>query len=491
MFRTLYSKLALVLTGLLCLVGMAIILVAGFSAEMYQKEAAQRLNLDLADHIVSERLLIRDNRIDEEGMKDIFHMLMVINPRIEIYLLDPEGRILAYSADPGKVKRKEVSLVPVRALLEKAPRLPVLGDDPRNPARQKVFSVARIPEKGELQGYLYVILGGERYDSVVQKLKGSYILQVSAWLIFACLLFSLIVGLVLFATMTGRLRRLSNTIQAFKKGSSDASPGTKIPGGGVDEITLLESVFAEMRQRIESQVDELQRADTERRDMIANVSHDLRTPLATLQGYIETMLLKDKSLPEADRRLYLETALKHCGRLSVLVSELFELAKLESYDSLMVCEPFHPGELVQDVVQKFKLKAAEKKISILTNIERDLPLVNADIGLIERALENLIENAVHYTPEGGEVRLNLAPDQGNIRVQVRDSGCGIPEDELPLIFNRFFQSDKSRLNSTGHSGLGLSIVQKIMELHGRDIEVESKINSGTTFTFHLPCHSPG
>lgn len=490
MFRTLYSKLALVLTGLLCLVGAAIILVAMFSAEMYQKEAAQRLNLDLAAHIVSDRLLIRDKKIDESGLKDIFHMLMVINPSIEIYLLDPEGQILAYSADPGKVKRREVNLIPIRALLRGDARLPVLGDDPRNLSGQKVFSVARIPETGEVQGYLYVILGGERYDSIVQKLKGSYILQVSAWLILACLLFSLIVGLVLFATMTGRLKRLSDTIQAFKRESPD--PGDLSPGavGRADEITMLESAFTEMRQRIEKQVSELQQADTLRRDMIANVSHDLRTPLATLQGYIETMLLKDGDLSDPDRRQYLETALKHCQRLGSLVSELFELAKLESHDSLLDCEPFNLGELIQDVIQKFKLRAVEREVHLFADMEKGLPFVNADIAMIERALENLIANAIHYTPRGGEVTLIVALARDQVRVQIRDTGYGIPETELPFIFNRFFQLDKSRKDSSDHSGLGLAIVHRIMELHHSEIEVTSKINSGTCFTFFLPGHSP-
>ncbi len=488
MFKTLYSKLALVLTGLLFLVGAAFILVAVFSAELYQQEVAQRLNINLADHIVSDRLLIEDTRINEKGLKDIFHMLMVINPSIEIYLLDTEGHILAYSADPGKVQMTSISLAPLQALLTDDTRLPVLGDDPRNPGKQKIFSAARIPRTGKLQGYLYVIIGGEQYDSVLQKLKASYILRISAWMILTCLMFSLGAGLILFATITGRIKKLSKAILAFRKESATPHSENKSgrPDGNVDEITMLESVFMEMRQRIEKQVADLQKADANRRDMIANVSHDLRTPLATLQGYIETLLLKDEDLTISERRQYLKIALKHCERLSILVSELFELAKLESYDSKLVCEPFNLGELVQDVIQKFKLKARENQISISADIEKNLPFVKADIALIERALENLIENALHYTPAGGTVKVILFSDNHEISIQVKDTGCGISKDELPLIFNRFFQLDKSRKNNAEHSGLGLSIIKKIMELHDQKIDVASKLNSGTTFTFQLP-----
>src|SRR5210317_1316848 len=160
MFRSLYSKLAAVLTGLFCLVGLAIIVVTMFSTDMYQQEVNQRLNSKLADHIVAERLLMQDNRVNQEALADIFHMLMVINPSIEVYLLDTRGNILAFSAAPGKVKRRRVNLEPLLDMLDKNVTIPLRGDDPRDPTGKKVFTVARIPEQGRLQGYLYVILGG-------------------------------------------------------------------------------------------------------------------------------------------------------------------------------------------------------------------------------------------------------------------------------------------------------------------------------------------
>jgi len=491
MFRSLYSKLAAVLTGLFGLVGLAIIVVTLFSTDMYQQEVNQRLNRELAEHIVAEKLLMQDNRVNQEALADIFHMLMVINPSIEIYLLDTQGTILAFSAAPGKVKRTQVDLGPVRDLLQGHATIPVRGDDPRNPDGTKVFTVARIPEQGKLQGYLYVILGGETYDSVVQKLKTSYILQLSAWMIFASLLFALIAGLVLFASLTGRLKRLAKAMDAFRRGTTHQPiklPATK-GRHRADEIDRLGLTFTQMAARIEDQMAQLQKSDAMRRELIANVSHDLRTPLATLQGYIETLLLKEDSLSKQDRQSYLETAIRHCERLSKLVSELLELAKLDSYDIRAEREPFNLGELVQDVVQKFQLMAGEKQITLSTRCEKNLPFVNADIGLIERVLENLIENAVHNTPRGGSIRLELTPQPENVAVQVSDTGRGIPDEELAHIFNRFYQLDKSRKSELGHSGLGLAITKKILELHDRSIDVASALGSGTTFSFQLPVES--
>jgi signal transduction histidine kinase len=154
------------------------------------------------------------------------------------------------------------------------------------------------------------------------------------------------------------------------------------------------------------------------------------------------------------------------------------------------CEPFNLSELVQDVVQKFQLKADEKKIRITTHIDKDLPFVNADIGLIERVLENLIENAIHYTPHGGAIRLGLNPQEHVVSFQISDTGSGIPEEALAHIFNRFYQSDASRKGGPQHAGLGLAITKRIMELHDQSIAVTSALNSGTTFTFSLPVYTP-
>ena len=141
MFKSLYSKLAAILTGLFCLVGMAFVLMTLFSTEMYQQELNQKLNSKLPEHIIAEKILIQDNRVNEEALEEIFHMLMVINPSIEIYLLNPEGSILAFSAAPGKVKRQRVNLEPLKKWMYGDATRPVFGDDPRNPAGKKVFTV--------------------------------------------------------------------------------------------------------------------------------------------------------------------------------------------------------------------------------------------------------------------------------------------------------------------------------------------------------------
>jgi signal transduction histidine kinase len=463
-----------------------------FSTEMYQQEVNQKLNAPIAEQIAGQELLVQDRRVNEPALKGLFHNLMVINPSIEIYLLDPSGTILAYSAPPGKVKREKVNLAPVRTWITGSPTLPYYGDDPRDPSGKKVFTAARIPEKGPLEGYLYVILGGEQYDTIVAKLQSSYILKLSFWIMAAGVLFALTAGLLLFAQLTGRLKKLAGAMDSFRRDHEFRRLDLPIHPSKkpADEIDRIGMIFREMAERIDAQIESLRRAEKLRRELVANVSHDLRTPLAALQGYVETLLLKEPSLNEQEHRDYLETAYKHCQRLTKLVDELLDLARLEAEEITLHREPINLTELVYDVVQEFQLKAQEKDIKMLVRAEADLPYVNADIALIQRVLENLIENAIHYTLPQGSISIALIPQKNDISVRVSDTGVGIPQAEIPNVFNRFHKLPGNADDTGQHFGLGLAITKKIIELHERSIVVMSTLDAGTTFTFHLPIHNP-
>lgn len=486
MFNSLYAKIAAGLTALFFLVGLIFIGVTAFATDMYQQEVNQKLNTGLARQIVNERILMEAGQVNQAALKEIFHMLMVINPGIEIYLLDIDGNILTFSAPPDSVKRSKVDLTPVKQWLDGKMIPPVQGEDPKKLTGKKVFSVAPIKRNGTLEGYLYVILGGEEYDSVAQKLKGSYILRLSAWMIGAGLLFALTAGLVLFGLLTGRLKKLAAVMETFEGGNLGSNIHLPAPRGLPDEIDRLSSTFKEMAARIEAQMAELKASDQMRRELVANVSHDLRTPLATLQGYIETLLIKDNQYSTQERRHYLEIAIRHCRRLNTLVSELLELARLESAPMDLSPEPFDPRELIQDICQKFTLAAEQKEIMLSQQFESSVPLVEADIALIERALENLIENALNYTPEKGSVSVSVSLET-EVVIRISDTGPGIPEKDLPHIFNRFYRSGVPFSNKNkAHNGLGLAITARIIQLHGREIQVESSPGNGSCFSFSLP-----
>ena len=487
MFRTLYAKLALVLTLLFLLLGVALLFFLGLATERYQHEVEQRLGQDLASHIEAERLPFRGGKVDHEALDHIFHMLMVVNPRAEIYLLDPKGSVLAYSAPPSKVRQRSVRLDPVRRYIGGDDNYPLYGDDPRHPERPKVFSAAPVSHGGTLLGYIYVVLGGDRYTSVMQMYSGSYTLQASAAWLGLGLLFALCTGLGLFAHLTARLRRLSGGIAAFSKGGVQTRLPTSCGGDG-DEIDRLTAGFNAMAERISEQMENLRRKDRLRRELVANVSHDLRTPLASLGGHLETLVLKEDELSSAEQRRYLDTALRAAERLNRLVGELFELAKLEAAETRPTPEAFALPELVQDVVQKLEMRAQKEGVQLVQRFASGTPFVWADIGLIERVLENLLTNALRHTPPGGTVEVTVGHTDGQVTVRVEDTGSGIPDQDLPHIFERSYQPASER-QSEG-AGLGLAIVQRILELHGSRIAARNRERSGSVFSFELLAWQP-
>jgi len=490
MFHTLYSRIAAVLFTLMCLIGYIVYSMVLYSAEMYQQELTQKLNTTLAKHIVAEEPLLNNQQVNQNVLKSLFHWLMVVNPGIELYLLDPAGKILAFTAPEGHVKRQRVSLLPIHQYIQGNVDYPHMGDDPRGLSRQKVFSAAPIPGKdlNTPAGYLYVILEGEAYDSVTDMIKGSYILRFTTTGLGLSLLLALITGLTAFALLTRRLRLLTTIMSHFGDKKTKSDERFPLHGQAKDEIDLLGASFNKMADRIDQQVETLKQTDAKRREMVANVSHDLRTPLTSLHGYLETLLLKDNDLSPQERREYLEIATSQSARLNQLIGELFELAKLDSSETLINIEPFSLAELAQDIIQKFKIEAEKRNVEIVAEFGSNLPFAYGDIGLIQRVLDNLIDNALRYTPDGGRISISLQSDSDNIVVKVADTGQGIPKEEILHIFDRFYRLEKPRTTSNQNAGLGLSIVKRIIDLHGSNIEADSTPNQGTTFSFSLPTY---
>ena len=490
MIRTLYAKLSVALVAIVLAIAALYAVLTLFATRHHLQVTEQRLNHDLARDLVADRNLVEEGRINEAALREMFHDYMTINPSIEIYLIDLKGRILSFSADPGVVKRKRVSLGPIHAFLAGADAYPLLGDDPRSHDGQKAFSVTPVPSAENPDGYLYVVLLGERVDSIAALLHTSFIAQYSGLALIVSIVMGSLAGLVVLRAMTRRLRRLTSHIDRFRAGGFRTfEPFATAVAGGGDEIAQLGHAYDEMAARIGEQLDALEKTDALRREMVAHVSHDLRTPLAILHGYIETLKLKDAELAPAERERYLAVALDQSERLRRLIGDLFELAKLDAHEQMPACEPVSLPELVSDIAQKFQLEAQRRGSTIDIDAGEGLPMVDADIALVERVLENLIDNALSHSPDGGAIRIPIAANGGSVRVTVADSGPGIAPEHLPRVFDRFYQADNAH-RGNAHAGLGLAIAKRIVELHGARLEVESTLGQGTAFSFQLAAQTP-
>ena len=486
--RSLYAKLAFALVIILLTVGVIHTLSVIYITHRWQQTATQALNRNLASNLVKDKRIVANGKIDSKAMKKTFMDYMTINPSIEIYYLDLNGKILAYSAEPGKVKRRRVDLEPIQKFLSGKVMLPLLGDDPRSHDRKKTFSVTPIPNAEHPQGYLYIVLQGEDHTAARQANMLQFMVSMATPGLAGALLIGLLIGLLIFYGLSRRLRRLADKVSHFTA-NDFRHPEKFTPessGRARDEIDELTHRFAQMSQHIASQWAALKQQDTLRREMIASISHDLRTPLASAQGYLETIAMKGERLDSAQKQHYLDIAIKQTHRLQTLIDQLFELVKLEARDTEPHFEEFPVLELVYDVVGKFRLKAEAQGISLRVSPQAVDAHVLADIGLIERVLDNLIDNAFEHTPSGRSIVIDVQPnDRQQITISVRDEGKGIPQDEQALIFEQFHRADNPHRGSPGHAGLGLAIVKKILELHRQAIRVESEPGKGAVFSFTL------
>ena len=481
-FSSLFWRVSAIFLIVLLVFAGITLMVAVDAARMYSLETNQKLNHDLAAHTVDEIKPFLEGEVNAEAIGVLMHSMMAINPSVEVYLLDPEGSILKHVALDKVVKLDRVSLDPILACLAGPKEGLMEGDDPRNPGEQKIFSAAPVNnEAGELQGYVYIILAGQEYAGVTEMLFGSYFLKLSSRTILLALVITFLVGLLAIYLITKNLNTVVSGFRRFK----DGDLGTRIELKGGGELQQVAGTFNEMAATIEQNIEELKGVDKLRKELIGNVSHDLRTPIASIQGYAETLLMKGNDISEADRTKYLDIIVSGTQRLKLLVNDLFELSKLEAQQVKLDLEPLSLAELVHDVVNKQKLQASEKGITIHTILAKDLPIVEVDVQKIDRVLQNLVDNAIKFCKQGDSIKIELdAGDPDNVEVRIIDSGLGIPEQDLPHIFDRYFKSGTSA--EQGGTGLGLAIVKRIVELHGSTINVQSRVNEGTSFSFTLP-----
>lgn len=487
--KHLHYKLSAATLVIVVLLGAAFYFVDRYSVRLYHEELSQRLNASLAMYVVNAEPLIADGEVDRDALEELATRAMVINPTAEIYVLDPDGRILGHALPPDDVIAENVDTAPVRDLLAESRPLPIKGIDPRNPDARKVFSAFPINDRNDTEhhaGYLYVVLGGSQYEAAADQVSRSDNQRMVAAGIFLLVVTAIVAGAMLFSFLTRRLRQLTTEVSAFTDGHFETAEPVASVDRPRDEIDQLRNACHCMATTIRQQLSTLQDNDRLRRELVTNISHDLRTPLATMQGYIETLLIKDESLDLQTRRKYLEIARRHATHLGRLIQDLFELAMLDSSRVTPAFEQFSLVELIFDVVQEFELQAAEARVSLEVDPPDAGASVYADISLIQRVLENLVGNALKYTPAGGKVSISVRPSPAAVGVSVADTGPGIPQESLPHIFDRFYKGNQDDAGAGGSMGLGLAIARRILELHDSEIRVVSTEDRGARFDFELP-----
>lgn len=282
-------------------------------------------------------------------------------------------------------------------------------------------------------------------------------------------------GAVLMALVTARITR---PLKQMNLAASEIAHGKfdrRVEVTGDDEVGQLARNFNKMAE-------ELKKLEELRGGFVANVSHELRSPMTSMQGFVQGML--DGTIPPEQRDYYLDIVLQETKRLTRLVNDLLDLSKMESGNFPLQCSAFELNERIRRVLIRYEGRIDDKHLQVQVDFRSEICMVWADPDRIDQVLSNLIDNAIKFTPEGGQLDIWTYTSTGKAFCCIKDSGIGLTEDQLPFIFERFYKADTAHTPGRG-TGLGLSIVKKIIEEHGQTIEATSQAGKGTSFVFSL------
>ncbi|MDP2561715.1 HAMP domain-containing sensor histidine kinase [Psychrobium sp. 1_MG-2023] len=468
------------------------------STKHFQLQSTQSLHRDLAKNMVMENQLLSNGQIDPVALKQTFHSMMLLGPAFEIYVTDLKGNILAYSAPEGKVKRQSVHLPKLLSYFNEDTVFPLYGDDPRSYSQQKIFSAAKIYQNENVQGYLYVIIGSELEDQITTQLNDRKFYSTTLVMAAIVIMFTLVISVGLVLLITRPLRRLTCLVSDHTNGNKTQRFNRLQLNQALGQAASLEEkqlamAIEEMSETITEQLEQLTLKDRQRKELLSYISHDLRTPLASLIGYLETWQRQHKKQPVNNGANYIEVAHKNALVLNGLVEQVFELAHLETGSVELEREPIAIAELAQDIIESFSLQAAAANVRLDFTPKDESIQVDADIAKLERVFNNLVANAIRHTPAGGQIMINFEPitidHEEKVLIKVIDSGIGIAKEQLPRVFEAHFRASNKVDSGSTNAGLGLAIVKALLALHQSDIAVSSEVDKGTVFTFELPKYS--
>ena len=501
MKRSFATRLTWVLALLLLGYGGFVALLGRQVAAEQEQEALQRLSQGLAGHIVAHWPAIAEadrEGADRAAREALLAMLMTVNPAVQVYLLDADGQVQHYIGEPGMVREPQVDLVAVRRFLAGG-TLPLRGTDPMGSGVPRIFSAAMFARRvGDTRppGYLYIVLDGRPREQVQAQLGAQRVWRGAALAAAIGALVTLAVGGFTLRRLTLPLHRLAGRLRDYRLRHAtpdEAMPMATAPRG--DEVRAIDAAFAEMAQRIDAQAEREQRLAGEHREMMASVAHDLRTPLTALHGHLEA--LASSSSPDggavsddARRERLLAAALQQSRKVGRLSQQLFEMASLHATGQVLHVERFCLDELVSDAVQKFELSAASPSGAPRVTLDGAPPgrvAVDGDLQLIERALGNLIDNALRHAPGAAPVRVSLRRSGATAEIVVEDGGPGLPgELAQRLDAGLSLREPPIRRSGGGIGGLGMAIAQRVAVLHGGSLRCLPSPAGGTRLCLALP-----
>ena len=391
----------------------------------------------------------------------------------QVLLLDQEGRLVLFSKG-SSCGFKGLSISDKFLAQMRSPEgLFELGDlDGTFNGRYYIAGQAVLDEQGQPAAYVLACASASALVVFLGDMFSSFVLSAGLMM-----LVSSVLSILFTNRLTGPLRRISEAARKF--GGGDFS--VRVPVAGDDEVAQLAVTFNTMARNLED-------IDSSRSNFMGNIAHELRTPMTSIKGFIDGML--DGTIPPEMQHHYLTLVSQEVGRLARLTQNMLDITKLEAGEYKVNARSYDVWETVTGVAFGSEQRILDAGVEIQGLVPTRTP-VFADPDLVFQVLYNLLDNAIKFTPKGGAIRFGVQKNGGFVTISVRNTGVGIPAEELPFVFERFYKQDKSRgLNACG-SGLGLHICKVLVGLSGGEIWVDSQEGEWCQFSFTLPCEEPG
>jgi signal transduction histidine kinase len=499
-------KLALTIFATGLLTALLVVATVVYAFQRFENETAYRRGMGFLGRVVSMYDNIFDmHEKDAAAFQQWLRALVLFEPDTELYLLDANGTVLAKTGPAPLKPGTRVALAPVRESIDKSDASFVMGDDPERMDAGAVVVAKPVRRALALggsreAGYLYLVLHTQQLPEGRWDVLRSSFARPALGAVIAVVALTTLLAVLIIATVTEPLRRLTRAVSTLsQRGLAEGlavAPGSALPAPTRDEFGQLTSAFEMLLDICRRQWNALRRTDHFRREGVSNLSHDLRSPLTATVACLETLEGRwaESSERAEDRRL-VEIALRNTRNAARMVQSLGDLAKLDEPEFSLRTEAVDTGELLDDIALRFAERAARQGVSVRTSAAtggegptQSGPRAQVDVELFERAVANLLDNALKFCPRGSTVTLLAEERDGRVAVSVADDGPGIPAVDLPHLFDRFYQSRPSVAPATaeGGRGLGLAIVKRIAELHGGDVAVESTVGLGTRVTLTWP-----
>lgn len=484
----LFRRISILIFILITVLSLLFIEITYLTTKEFYQSTTQLTDKDVAAHIARFASPFEEKGINKTIADSVFYNAMVLNPNIEVYFLDTTGKIMYYQSPDSTIKLWEIPLSNIQKLIQSKGEDYIKGPDPKNPSEQKVFSAAEVFSSEKKLGYIYVILGSNTYTNASNMLFGSRIMNFAVIAFCIILVLSVALSILYVNRLQRSFKKIIAVLNEYMKGNLDV----RFNMNENDEFAPITDSFNKMATLLSYNIDKLKQTEQERKNFIATISHDLRTPLSVAKGYTETALTKinkgDINKPEIDA--FMQLVHKKLQQIEIMVHDLFELSRMESIHFTPNKEPFIFSEILNEIYNVSEKIATGKNIKMSCDGCEDISWINADIRMMERVVQNLFDNALKYTPAEGTIHIRLEKNQGTLILSFTNSGNALSDELINWVNITARQTTDAVIIKPANSGLGLLIVKKILELHDYSFHVQPENDNLISFIIQMKTTNP-